>query len=135
MYYATCTCTIKILVLYLCTCMYIIYIYTCPPSVQSIGSNADRSEPTEKTALITEEKAETGKVKLAVIIAYCRACTWFLTILTLLFYTLTSGASVASNFWLADWSNSEDNAHANETANGTAFVKVTACDKEDGPDV
>ena len=103
--------------------------------MQSVGSNAGESEPTERTALITEEKAETGKVKLAVILAYCRACTWFLTILTLLFYTLTSGASVASNFWLADWSNAEGNVRANETGNGTAFVKVTACDKEDGPDV
>ena len=104
-------------------------------SMQSVGSNADKSEPTERTALITEEKAETGKVKLSVILAYCRACTWFLTILTLLFYTLTSGASVASNFWLADWSNAEGNIRANETSNGTGFVKVTACDKEDGPDV
>ena len=103
--------------------------------MQSVGSTTGRSEPTEQTALITEEKAETGKVKLTVIIAYCRACTWFLTILTLLFYTLTSGASVASNFWLADWSNAEDNVHASETANGTAFVKVTACDGEDGPDM
>ena len=99
--------------------------------LQSVGSNADRSEPTERTALITEEKAETGKVKLSVILAYCRACTWFLTVLTLLFYTLTSGASVASNFWLADWSNAEGKIRANETY----FVKVTACDKEDGPDV
>ena len=113
-------------------------IYTHVPthsSMQSVGSNADKSEPTERTALITEEKAETGKVKLSVILAYSRACTWFLTILTLLFYTLTSGASVASNFWLADWSNAEGNIRANETGNGTSFDKVTACDKEDGPDV
>ena len=103
--------------------------------MQSVGSNADKSEPTERTALITEEKAETGKVKLSVILAYSRACTWFLTILTLLLYTLTSGASVASNFWLADWSNAEGNIRANETGNGTSFDKVTACDKKDGPDV
>lgn len=110
-------------------------IHTLISLMQSVGSNADKSEPTEHTALITEEKAETGKVKLSVILAYCRACTWFLTFLTLLFYTLTSGASVASNFWLADWSNAEGNIRANETGNVTAFVKVTACDREDGPDV
>jgi hypothetical protein len=113
-----------------------VHVHALNCGLQSVGSNADKSEPTEQTALITEEKAETGKVKLAVILAYCRACTWFLTILTFLFYTLTSGASVASNFWLADWSNAEDNiGRVNETGNGTAFVKVTACDKEDGPDM
>ena len=38
--------------------------------MQSVGSNAGRSEPTEQTALITEEKAETGNVWLTVITAY-----------------------------------------------------------------
>ena len=85
--------------------------------------------------MITEEKAETGNVKIAVILAYCRACTYLMTFLTLLFYVLTNGASVASNFWLAEWSNAEGNEHTSETHNGTSFVKVTACDKQNGPDV
>ena len=104
--------------------------------VQSIGSSPEEfDEPTETTALIAEEKAETGKVKLSVILAYCRACNWLLTILTLLFYISTSGSSVASNFWLADWSNAEGNFRTNETTNSTYFIKKTACDKDDGPDV
>ena len=104
--------------------------------IQSIGSSPEEfNEPTETTALISEEKAETGKVKLSVIIAYCRACNWFLAILTLLFYISSSGSSVASNFWLADWSNAEGNIRINETTNTTYFIKMTACDKDDGPDL
>ena len=57
-----------------------------------------------------------------------------MTLITLLFYVLSNGASVASNFWLADWSNAEGNMRTNETKNAT-FVKVTACDKDSGPDV
>ena len=102
--------------------------------IQSLGKESDKAEPSERTALITEEKAETGNVRLSVILAYCRACTWYMTLITLLFYVLTDGASVASNFWLADWSNAEGNMRANETKNVT-FVKVTACDKDTGPDV
>ena len=104
------------------------------PFVQSLGKESDKEEPTERTALITEEKTETGNVRLSVILAYCRACTWYMTLITMLFYVLTNGASVASNFWLADWSNAEGNMHTSETKNVT-FVKLTACDKDSGPDV
>ena len=106
------------------------------PCMQSIGSSPEEfEEPTETTALISEEKAETGKVKLSVILAYCRACNWFLTIITLLFYISTSGSSVASNFWLADWSNAEGNYRYNETTNTTYFIKSTACDNDNEPNV
>ena len=104
------------------------------PSSQSLGSKDLDVEVTENTALIAEEKAETGNVKLSVIIAYCRACTWYMSLLTLLLYVLTNGASVASNFWLADWSNAEGNIRDSEIKN-TTFVKLTACDKDSGPDV
>ena len=74
-------------------------------------------------------------MKLSVILAYCRASNWFLAIITLLFYMSMSGASVASNFWLADWSNAEGNFHFNETDNVTTFTRMTACDNIDGPDL
>lgn len=106
-------------------------VYLTHSSVQSIGSSPEEfEEPTESTALISEEKTETGKVKLSVILAYCRACNWILTILTLFFYISTSGSSVASNFWLADWSNAEGNYLIDN-----ATYQATACDKENGPDV
>ena len=106
-------------------------VYPTHSSIQSIGSSPEEfEEPTESTALISEEKTETGKVKLSVILAYCRACNWILTILTLFFYISTSGSSVASNFWLADWSNAEGNYLIDN-----ATYQATACDKENGPDV
>ena len=88
----------------------------------------------ENTALIAEEKAETGNVKISVILAYCIACTWYMTLITLFLYVLTNVASVASNFWLADWSNAEGNIRDSELKN-TTFAKVTACDNENGPNV
>ena len=58
-----------------------------------------------------------------------------MTVLTLLFYTMTNGASVASNFWLADWSTAEGNINTNNMTNDTSFKRVTACDKPSGPDM
>ena len=57
---------------------------------------------------------------MSVLFAYVRACTYPLSLLTILFYLLTNGASLASNFWLADWSNSNTPENRNQT--------VTACD-------
>ena len=96
-----------------------------------MGGVTDGPIPTEHTALIAEETIQTGSIKdtLMLIYTYCRACNWLLTLLTLLFYVLTIGASVASNFWLAEWSNAEGNKQADGMkANGT-------CDGENGPEL
>ena len=58
---------------------------------------------------------------MSVMLAYIRACTYPLSILTIILYLMANGASLASNFWLADWSNSNIPANANKT--------TTACDK------
>ncbi|XP_064405659.1 multidrug resistance-associated protein 1-like [Halichondria panicea] len=92
-------------------------------SKQSLGGESEKA--TEKTALITEERAETGTVRPAVIVSYIRACTWLMTGLTILFYIATNVASVSSNFWLAEWSNAEGKFN---TAN---FSAVSFCDHPD----
>ena len=79
---------------------------------------------TERTALISEEKAMSGSVKLSVIFAYCRACTWFVTIVTLILYSLAQGASVATNFWLSKWSNAQVCRQMSGTNQST---QVTSC--------
>ena len=49
------------------------------------------------------------QVKLSVIYAYIKACTLSLSFLTLIFFIVSNGLSVASNFWLNVWSNSNVN--------------------------
>ena len=67
----------------------------------------EEAKPTEYSPLIVKEKAQTSCFKLAVLLTYCRTCRWFMAVLTLIFYALAVGASVAANFWLADWSDAE----------------------------
>ena len=55
------------------------------------------------------------QVKLSVVIAYMKACTFSVTGLVTLFYVLTNGSSVGSNFWLAHWSNQESSAGSSST--------------------
>jgi ABC-type multidrug transport system fused ATPase/permease subunit len=57
---------------------------------------------------------------MSVLFTYVRACTYPLSLLTILLYLLANGASLASNFWLADWSNSNTPENLNQS--------VTACD-------
>ena len=111
-------------------------------------------ETTEQTALITEEKVETGtvsvitkrtcmipyfhshipipQVKFSVLVAYCRACSFILSFLTVLFFILSQASQVATNFWLSEWSNAEDRYQRDH--NGTLNPK-TACDNANGTDV
>lgn len=63
---------------------------------------------------------------MSVILAYIRACTYPLTLITVFLYLMANAASLASNFWLADWSNS------NIVIDGGNRTKhVTACDNYD----
>ena len=85
----------------------------------------------ESTALIVEEKAESGSVKVSVILDYCRACTWLAAIITVVFFVLTHAASIASSFWLVKWSNAQANQLAFEKNDSTYIRKVTFCDDVD----
>ena len=101
-----------------------------------VGGDIDESKPTEHTSLITaEHNPQTGysvKKLTAVIITYCRACSWLMTFLTLLFYVLMSGASVAAGYWLAVWSDAEGNALGSSGGNSSSKLS-TVCDQENGP--
>ena len=98
-------------------------------------STDTEDELTERTTLITEEKAATGNIKLSVILAYCRACTWPMTVITVLFFVLAHGASIASNFWLAKWSNAQANVQAYEKNRSVFIQRVTCCDGVNGSSV
>ena len=79
-----------------------------------------------KKSLISEERAETGRVTFAVILAYCRACTWYMTLFVLVFNVVTNVFAVVTNFWLADWSNAAAAGGGGE--GNQTVVQVTACD-------
>lgn len=84
-----------------------------------------------------KEKAQTGGVKLAVMLLYFRACRWFMALLVLFIYVLAVGASVAAGFWLANWSDAEGRERASSmNFSGTnASGAFTVCDDESGPEV
>ena len=102
-----------------------------------MSGDIGESEPTERTSLIAAEHSpQTGysiKKLIAVMITYCRACSWLMTFLTLLFYVLTSGASVAAGYWLAVWSDAERKALGSSSGNSSSSKIWTVCDQENGP--
>lgn len=55
------------------------------------------------------------QVHISVLFSYIRACTYPLSLLTMILYLMANGASLASNFWLADWSNSNTPSNRNRT--------------------
>ena len=85
--------------------------------------------------LISEERAEKGRVTFAVILAYCRACTWYMTVLVLLFNVLSNTFIIVTNFWLADWSNAAEYLNTRSDLNTTAVKhsQVTVCDNAASP--
>ena len=101
-------------------------------SIAASNINVQKSEDDSKKAtrsdeqkiLTSKEKVQTNRVKLAVISAYCRVCTWYMTILVLFFTVMSHAVSVATNLWLAKWSSAEsDNANAT----------LTLCDVTNSP--
>ena len=82
----------------------------------------------QKKALISEEKAETGRVNFSVMLTYCKAATWYMAISVVLFNALSTGVGVGTNFWLAEWSTAAGNLlQPNNT------IHVTACDATASP--
>ena len=82
----------------------------------------------KKKELITEEKAETGRVNFSVLLTYCKAATWYMAIGVVLFNALSTGVSVGTNFWLAEWSTA-----AGFLLQPNNTVQVTACDSTASP--
>ena len=82
----------------------------------------------KKKELISEEKAETGRVNFSVLLTYCKAATWYMAISVVLFNALSTGVAVGTNFWLAEWSTAAGNLlQPNNT------IQVTACDGTASP--
>ena len=95
----------------------------------AVTEKSEDVEEDKQKSLISEEKAQTGRVTFAVILAYCRACTWYMTVFVLIFNVLSNVFAVVTNFWLADWSNAAGNSI---TGGGNVSVeRVTACDDAD----
>ena len=96
------------------------------------------SKSTERTSLIAPEAGQNPQTaysikRLAtVILTYCRACSWLMTFLTLLFYVLMSGASVAAGYWLAEWSNAEAEG-SGALGSSTEKSNSSVCNQENGP--
>ena len=88
----------------------------------------DNVEQDKQKSLTSEEKAETGRITAAVILAYCRACTWYMTVFVLLFNVLSNALAVVTNFWLADWSNAAGRAQTSDVNITVTTSQVTACD-------
>ena len=72
---------------------------------------------------------QTGTVKLSVVVAYLKACTWLMSGLTFFFYVASSVMIISANFWLAEWSNAEGRFNA------TNFSALTFCDHPGNIDV
>ena len=82
----------------------------------------------KKKSLISEEKAETGRITFSVLWTYCKAATWYMAIGVMLFNIFSTGVAVGTNFWLAEWSTAAGNLlQPNNT------IQVTACDSTAAP--
>ena len=96
------------------------------PEKKKAEEGEDKDE--QKKALISEEKAETGRVNFSVMLMYCKAATWYMAISVVLFNALSTGVAVGTNFWLAEWSTAAGNLlQPNNT------IQVTACDTTASP--
>ena len=54
------------------------------------------------------------QVHFSVLVSYIKACTYYLSFLTVFFFASRAVTQVGANFWLVRWSNAED------SSNGTA---------------
>ncbi|CAJ0609669.1 unnamed protein product [Cylicocyclus nassatus] len=78
---------------------------------------ADEKKQVQMSKLVEKEGMETGKVKWAVYLTYIRAIGFDVALLFITVYILSSVLGVASNLWLAKWS---DDAEAIQK-NGTSY--------------
>ena len=95
---------------------------------EDMVKKTDTVEQDKQKSLTSEEKAETGRITAAVILTYCRACTWYMTVFVLLFNVLVNALAVVTNFWLADWSNAAGSVQASDVNVTITTGRVTACD-------
>lgn len=97
-------------------------------SLQQVSGDGKEAAEKEKkgSKLTTEEEAKTGRALFSILLAYCRACTFPMSILVLVLGMFINVFSVSGNFWLAAWSNAEDRSGSEN------FTGSTACDGVNG---
>ena len=88
------------------------------------------SKSDKQKVLTSKEKIQSNGITFAVIVAYCRACTWYMVAMVLFFNVMLHSVSVATNLWLAKWSTANDVRTDSENA---TFSQVTACDGSGSP--
>ena len=99
-----------------------------PKSPKATSKDDKTEDDGRRKSLISEEKVETGRVTFSVILAYCQACTWYMSICVMLFHTISSVISIGTNFWLAEWSTA-----AGFLLQPNNTIQVTACDSTASP--
>ena len=104
--------------MYICVVMY----YGGCPNLQQVFSEDEDGTEKKVSGLIMKEEAKTGRIHFSILVAYCKACTWPMTIITFFFFLFGYASSVGGNFWLATWSNAEDQVPREN------FTRTTACD-------
>ncbi|KAK5969866.1 Multidrug resistance-associated protein 1 [Trichostrongylus colubriformis] len=85
---------------------------------EKVALLGEQSKPIQKSKLVEREAVETGKVKWTVYLTYIRAIGFDLAVLFVGVYILSSVLGVASNLWLAKWS--DDAEMIQKTSNGSS---------------
>ena len=73
----------------------------------------------ENEKLIQEERNETGKVKLSVLISYIKSLKWQLAATFMTFFLIYQAATIGANFWLTTWT--EDKTFVNYPSNSSEY--------------
>ncbi|KHJ98857.1 ABC transporter transmembrane region [Oesophagostomum dentatum] len=83
----------------------------------------EQKKHAQKSKLVEKEGLETGKVKWPVYLTYIRAIGYGIAILFIAVYIFSSVLGVASNLWLAKWS--DDAEMIQQTSNGSSYETNT----------
>ncbi|KAK6061915.1 ABC transporter transmembrane region, partial [Cooperia oncophora] len=90
---------------------------------EKVALLGEESKTAQKSKLVEKEAVETGKVKWTVYLTYIRAIGFDLAVLFVGVYILSSVLGVASNLWLAKWS--DDAEMIQKTSNGSSYETNT----------
>ncbi|VDL80145.1 unnamed protein product [Nippostrongylus brasiliensis] len=86
---------------------------------EKVALLGEQAKNTQKSKLVEKEAVETGKVKWSVYLTYIRAIGLFIATLFIVVYIFSSVLGVASNLWLAKWSDDAEMIQA--TSNGSSY--------------
>ncbi|XGW32572.1 hypothetical protein V3C99_017265 [Haemonchus contortus] len=90
---------------------------------EKVALLGEETKTVQKSKLVEKEAVETGKVKWSVYLTYIRAIGFDLAVLFIVVYIFSSVLGVASNLWLAKWS--DDAEMIQKTSNGSSYETNT----------